>query len=175
MPNLDLDFDDSDAGKSPEQVEIARLQEELAAAQDKYIRSVAELENVQKRNAKERRDLLAYAGEKLAYDILESVDDLDRACTQGQSMAADELLKGVTLIRDSFNAALQRHGIKSEESLGQVFDPNKHEALASVPTADAESGTIIEQFKRLYHFKDKLLRPAQVVVAVAPQATEDDA
>ena len=132
---------------------------------DKYLRCAADLDNFKKRTAKERSDLIRYAGEGLALDMLEVVDNLERAIAQEASQAnADELLKGVRLIYERFVSLLDRHGIKSQESVGQEFNPALHEALATVPTNAQPPNTVIEQYRKAFYFKDKLLRPAQVVV-----------
>jgi molecular chaperone GrpE len=153
-------------------IDLAAMEEELKQSQDKYLRTAAEMENIKKRFAKERADILRYAGESLARDLLDVVDDLERACNAfdqanaTQNASSDELLKGVKLVKDRFVDVLSRHGVVANDALGEIFDPRHHEALTSVPTEDKASGTILEQFRKAYFFKDKLLRPAQVVVAV---------
>ena len=86
---------------------------------------MAELENLKKRHAKERSELIRYAGEALARDLLDVLDDLDRATAQSEDVATEELLKGVNLIRDSFQSVLGKHGIKGLDSIGTDFDPEK--------------------------------------------------
>lgn len=149
---------------------IERHQAEARENYDKYVRAVAELENVKKRNAKDRADLIRYAGEALGRDIVDVIDDLERAAAQDASVSSEELLQGLDLILKRFHEVLGRHSIVADEALGTNFDPNKHEALATVPSADHEPGVVMEQFKKAYFFKDKLLRAAQVVVS-AEQAT----
>lgn len=149
-------------------LETTKLQAEIKDLRDKYLRSVAEIENVKKRYTKERADLLRYAGEQLARDLLDVVDDLERASSQNATGEVADVLRGIQLIRDRFIGVLDRHGIKGADTVGKAFDPKEHEALTSVPTADHPPGTITEQFRRAYFFRDKLIRPAQVVVASAP-------
>ena len=132
---------------------------------DKYLRALAELENYKKRIIKERAELLKYAGEYLARDILLIVDDLERALKSTSGGATETFIEGVKLIADNLVGILKKHQIVGEESIGQLFDPQKHEAMAMVPTADHEPGFIIEEMKRMYMFKDKVLRIGQVVVA----------
>ncbi len=171
---MELESDELDPGEleseavSEKDALIAELQARVEQNRDLYLRSAAELENVQKRHAKERSEMLRYAGEQLANDLVEIVDDMERAAAQDVGVGSEELLKGIQLISDRFIATLEKHGIKGEEVVGKPFDPNLHEALATVPTADYDEGTIIEQFKKIYYFKDKLMRAAQVVVAAAP-------
>lgn len=157
--------------------EIKRLEGEIRENYDKYLRALAEGENIKKRALKDRADLLKYAGEGLARDIVEIVDDLENAVGQGGNVtnyskeSLDSVITGFRLLLEKFQSTLQRHGIKGESAVGQMLDPKKHEALATVPTADAPAGQVLNEFRKPYFFKDKLLRPGQVVVAAAlPQA-----
>jgi molecular chaperone GrpE len=169
-----LDGEEVDTQSPPEGLEaaLAASQAEAQENYDKYIRSVAEFENFKKRNAKERSDMLRYAGEHLARDLLEIVDDLARASSSEVGGTAEEIQSGVRLINERFVALLQNHQIKGEEAVGEVFDPNKHEALTTVPTTEHPEGVVIEQLRKAYFFKDKLLRPAQVVVSARPASEE---
>lgn len=144
---------------------VAELRELADQNYDKYIRAVADLENTKKRFVKERSDLIRYAGDGLAKDLLEVVDNLERALKQATPDIKEEFLAGLRMIHQSFVGVLDRHSIRGESAMGVRFDPLKHEALASVPTADVPAGTVLEEFKKAYFFKDKLLRAAQVVVA----------
>ncbi len=157
--------------------EVEGLKLAIRENYDKYLRAVAELENLKKRTIKERSDLIKYAGESLARDVVEIVDDLDRALGAENKGSMEDFLKGVNMIRDRFLSILEQHSIKSQTSLGKAFDPLIHQALASVPTADHAPGMVIQEYKKAYNFKDKLLRPGQVVVSSAPaeaEAKKDD-
>lgn len=156
---------------SGEEAKILQLEKESKESFDKYLRAVAELENFKKRNAKERSEMLRYAGEYLARDLLNIVDDLDRAISQEKLGTAEEIIEGIRLIHGGFLNVLKRHSIEAVESAGETFDPNKHEALAIVPSEDHPPGVVMEQLKKAYFFKDKLLRPAQVVVSA--ESTKD--
>lgn len=148
--------------------ELERLRAEAAENYDKYLRAVAELENYKKRALRERSDLLRYAGEHLARDLVEVVDDVERAVVQDKSVSAESLLEGIRLIGERFRSILDKHSITGVDALGKKFDPSKEEALATVPTDKCEPGMVIEQFRKAYFFKDKLLRSGQVVVSAAP-------
>lgn len=156
---------DRSAGVESSINDVDRAKAEAAENYDKYIRAVAELENYKKRALRERADVLRYAGESLARDMLEIADHLQRALAQDMEGVRDDFVKGLQLILDRFQAIMEQHQVRGESSVGTAFDPVKHEALASVPTSDHPAGTVLEEFKRAYYFKDKLLRPAQVVVA----------
>lgn len=147
---------------------IARLEAEVKENYDKYLRALAEMENTKKRALRERADLIRYAGEHLARDLLEIADNFQLAFAQDLSGVPEQFVQGFRLISDRFVEILAKFEVKPESALGTPFDPNKQQALTSVPTADHPPGTVIEEFKKAYFFKDKLLRPGQVVVSVAP-------
>ena len=142
---------------------------------DKYLRALAEFDNYKKRTIKERAELLKYSGENLARDILIIVDDLERALNSVSPAgeATEGFVDGIKLIAGNLLGVLKKHQIEGEESVGKPFDPQKHEAMATVPTADYEPGTIIEEITRLYLFKDRVLRIGQVVVAKEVPAGEE--
>ena len=133
---------------------------------DKYLRALAEFDNYKKRVVKERADMLKYSGENLARDILIIVDDLERALNSAASeTATDGFIDGIKLIANNLVGVLKKHHIEGEESIGKPFDPQKHEAMATIPTVDYEPGVIMEEITKLYLFKDKVLRVGRVVVA----------
>lgn len=145
--------------------ELAALRGEVDHFKDKYLRALAELENYKKRVAKERSDLIRYAGEHLAVDMLEVIDTLEIALKQMEGRDED-IVKGVSLIHQQILAAFNKHSISSRVTMGKVFDPSIQAALAQVPTGDYAPGVVMEEFRKPYFFRDKLLRPGQVVVAV---------
>ena len=174
-PAAEVVSDDPIAMISAEyELEIKRLQVEIRENYDKYLRALAEGENIKKRALKERAEVLKYAGEGLARDILEVIDDMENAVGQAGNVSnyskesLDSVITGFKLVFDKFKLILDRHSIKGESAVGQMLDPKRHEALAAVPTADVPPGQIINEFRKPYFFKDKLLRPGQVVVASAP-------
>ncbi len=154
------------AGKGPSELELSRG--EARENYDKFLRAAAELENFKRRAARERSDLLKYAGENLARDFLDVLDNLERALQSSQTSSGEDFVNGVKLITEQFRATFERHGVKGESALGSIFDPVKQEALASVPMGDKDPGTVLEEFRKTYFFKDKMLRPGQVVVAAKP-------
>ncbi|MFN8392199.1 MAG: nucleotide exchange factor GrpE [Bdellovibrionota bacterium] len=167
--------DPTDAAEQAAKIDeelIQRLQAEVKDNYDKYLRAVAELENYKKRALRERADILKYAGENLARDLLEIADTFQLAMANVKESVDPDFVKGVQMIFDRFVAILQQHSVRSESGLGGSFDPNKQQALASVPTTEAPPGTVLEEFKKAYFFKDKLLRPGQVVVSVQPEGSD---
>lgn len=175
----ELELEDASEGSEYEQEderdrEILELRSRLEEAQDKYLRAVAELENSKKRAAKERSELLRYAGEPLARDLLEVVDQLELAVSHESVGSVEEFLQGVNLVLERFRAILRQHQIVDESSLNQSFDPAKHEAMTTVPRDDMAPGLVTDELRKAYFYKDKLLRAAQVVVSREPDRVADD-
>lgn len=146
--------------------EIEELKSSLKDSKEKYLMALADLENYKKRASKERADLLKYQGEPILADLLEVIDNLDRALEHAdtQNASNDDIKEGVKMIHKQFLDILSKWGVKSESSVGKMFDPEKHSALSKVPSPDAKVNEIISEFKKLYYYKDKILRHAQVVV-----------
>ena len=170
----DIELESEEVVDSPEGDgdELAVAKREAAENLDKFLRTAAELENIKKRNIKERQELIKYAGENLARDMLDVADGLELALNQENKGSLEEFVKGVELIRTQLQSVLERHQIKAESLLGKDFQPEKAEALATIPTEGKKVGKILEEFKKAYHFKDKLLRPAQVVVGKEAEKEE---
>jgi len=146
---------------------ISSMEEQLKEERDRYLRAVAELENFRKRATKERSELLKYAGENLARDLLEVVDNLELAAAQKPEAGAEEVIKGVGIVLEQFVNILKKHQITFGSYQGRPFDPSVNDALALVPSSDYVAGTVIQELKKAYFFKEKLLRPGQVVVSAA--------
>ena len=158
-----------EAAAEPEADGLAELEAaraEAAANYDRYVRAVAELDNYRKRTVR----LRAEARDETLRDVLLQVapilDNLRRAL--GQETQEAELLKqGVELICGQFNDVLKGYGLAEIESVGQLFDPEVHEALAEVPDDEHAPGTIIEEMEKGYKLNDKVVRYARVVVSRA--------
>lgn len=131
--------------------------------QAKALRLQADMENFRKRQLRRADEAIAAERERLLQRVLPLVDNLDRALShEGQNDA--DLRQGVELIYRELRRMLESEGVTRLETIGQHFDPNLHEAIASVP-ADVESETIVEELEAGYMLDGKLLRPARVVVA----------
>lgn len=161
-----------DLGVEANRLEI--LEKENKENYDKYLRAIAELENFKKRATKERSELLKYAGESIVVDLLDVLDDLDRAVNIDPAKLGtpQEVIEGVRMIRGRFAAVLKKHSVEVKEAAGEKFDPLCHEALTTVSTKDHPPGTVMEQLRKAYVFKDKLIRTAQVVVSKEPENNE---
>lgn len=143
---------------------LAELQKKYDAMEDSFLRSQAEIKNIQMRNQKEQANLLKYDGQSLAKDVLPVLDNLERALA---AEATDESLKkGVQMTYDHMKHALEDHGVKEIEAQGQAFDPTIHQAVQTVAVdGDQKADTVVQVFQKGYYLKDRVLRPAMVVVA----------
>jgi molecular chaperone GrpE len=151
--------------------EIEGLKREMAGSQDKYLRALADFENFKKRSLKERADLLKYQGEQLVQDLVRVIDDLELALSfSGSAEAAADsesakFVEGIKMINKNFVDTLAKWGIRAESAVGEQFDPQKHMAISKVSVPDASPGTVVSELKKVYFYKDKILRVAEVVVA----------
>jgi molecular chaperone GrpE len=141
-----------------------RLADEKADVQDRLLRQMAEFDNFRRRTERDRVEFYQNAAAGVVRDLLPVLDDFERAL---QVKTADEnYAKGVELIYNRLSETLKKLGLEPVESLGRPFDPNLHEAIGRVESADAEDGTVIGEMQKGYNFKGKLLRPSWVQVAV---------
>jgi molecular chaperone GrpE len=165
--------EDAAPAGDPVAEKIAALEAELATAKQDILYAHADTQNVRRRLEKELTDTRAYAATAFARDILSVADNLSRALAAiPADLREDEKFKGLVVGLEATGRELDsvfgRNGISKVESVGQPLDPNKHQAMMEVPSADAEPGTIIMEMQAGYMIKDRLLRPAMVSVAKKP-------
>ena len=148
--------------------ENARLNEEKAELEDLLRRRQAEFDNFRKRAERERAELYEDATMSTVAKMLPIVDDFERAFATSQAAEGPvaEYAKGMALIHQQFLDALGKLGLKALESVGKEFDPNLHHGIQKVEVPGTEVDTVMEEYQRGYLFKEKLLRPAMVKVAV---------
>lgn len=151
---------------------LATLNEQIAALQQDLLYAQAETQNVRRRAEKEVADAHTYAVTKFARDILSVGDNLTRALAAiPEAAREDEAMKGLVAGLEATERELmsvfERHGIKRIASVGLPLDPNQHQAMVEIPSADAEPGTIVMEMAPGYMLKDRLLRAAMVGVAKA--------
>lgn len=150
------------------QAQLQARDEEIAALKDKSLRAAAELENTRRRLEREKADTAAYAMTGFARDLLAVADNLRRALDALPTASVEGVTGGIEATERELIAILGRHGINKIESDGEKLDPNRHQAMLEVPSADAEPGTIVTTLQAGWTIKDRLLRPALVSVAKAP-------
>lgn len=147
--------------------ELADLKEKNKDLEDKYLRSEAEIQNMQNRYSKERAQLIKYESQSLAKDILPAMDNLERALSvKADDDVSKQLKKGVQMTLDSLNKAMKDHGIVEIEAEGVKFDPTLHQAVQTVAAEnDDQKDHVVQVLQKGYQYKDRTLRPAMVVVA----------
>ena len=160
--------------------ELADAQKEIADLRDRMLRAAAENENFKKRVERDRLASLKYAGETIFREILPVVDNLERAIDQGVVEGVDaeknlvSLLEGVQLTLKSVVATLAKFEVKIIESVGKPFDPKHQEALTMAESDSVPANHVVTEFEKGYYYKDKLLRPAKVVVSSGKKDDESD-
>ena len=148
---------------------LQALAEESNAAKDQALRAQAELENYRKRMQRELAEERKYAALAIVRDLLPGLDNLQRAIDAGESVEdLSAMLQGVEMVAEQFRETLARHGTTVIEAVGQPFDPNKHEAIQQMPSADHPPMTVIDEVERGYELHDRVIRPSKVIVSVAP-------
>lgn len=154
--------------------EAAARAREAAEVQDRYLRTLADFDNYRRRMTREREDWRRQAQEELLREILPALDNFDRAlAAEPAPTGASGFRAGVELIHRDFLKALERLGVRSFTALGEPFDPQRHEAVARVERADVTGQTVVAETQRGYLIQERVLRPAQVVVAVPAPAGSD--
>lgn len=141
------------------------LKKELEASKDDYLRLRAEFQNLRKRFAREKEEIVLHANEKLIESILPILDDFERSLSTSEKDSLENFRNGVELIHTNFVATLEKEGVKPINAVGEEFDPNIHDALMIAEKEGVASGTIIEEVNKGYYYKDKVLRHSKVIVA----------
>ena len=150
------------------------LRNDLEQAKQETLYAKAETQNVRRRMEKDVADARAYAATGFARDILSVADNLERGLAAiPEELRADDKFKGLVAGLEATGrelaAIFQRQGITRIAAMGLPLDPNRHQAMLEVPSADAEPGTIVQEMQAGYTIKDRLLRPALVGVAKKPE------
>ncbi len=154
----------------PESDPETQLKAERDDLYDRLLRKQAEFDNYKKRVERERSDFAQFASAELMRELLNAMDSFDRAIhtANSDSAANDNMLRGLDLIYKQFQDTLTRFGLKAIEAKGQVFDPNLHQAVSTIPTDDVPENTVVDELRKGYTLNSRLLRAAMVSVAVKP-------
>jgi len=150
----------------PGESEVEKTRLELEEQKDKFVRKVAEFENFKRRNAKERIELIQTAGREVITDLLDVLDDCDRAQKQIEnSEDIKEIKEGVLLVFNKLRNTLAARGLKPMETIHQEFNPDLHDAITEIPAPTPDlKGKIIDEVVKGYYLNDKIIRHAKVVV-----------
>ncbi|QPJ66274.1 MAG: nucleotide exchange factor GrpE [Candidatus Nitrohelix vancouverensis] len=161
-----------------EQDAVAELQKQLDEKEAELVelrgvalRVKADGENYKKRLDKEKADLSKFANERLLKELLTIHDNLDRALN-APNISIESLREGVEMILKEFEKFMEKQNVEPMESVGKPFDPNIHEVLSQIESADHEDNHVIQEHARGYYLQGRVLRPAQVVISKAPAKAE---
>jgi molecular chaperone GrpE len=136
---------------------------------DRFLRATADFENFKKRSEREKLDRIKFANEELMKELLPIVDNLERALASSEKTKDnDAIKKGIEIVLDQFLKTLKKFGLSGYASIGEKFDPNRHEAVEQVESTEHETNTIIDEFQKGYFLNERLLRPALVAVTKHP-------
>jgi molecular chaperone GrpE len=164
--DTDSFFSDNDPRAAS--TDAAALTAERDDLKDRLLRMTAEFDNYRKRVERERRELSEAAAADLIRDLLPIIDDLERAIAAAAGTTSDSaLVKGIELTHRQLIEQLKRRGVESVSSVGQMFNPEMHEAVGSVPANGRPEGEVVAEFRKGYRAGGRLLRPAMVQVAKA--------
>lgn len=151
----------------------AKLEQEKTDNWNRYLRATADVENVRKRGRRDAEDARVQARSKVLKEMLPVIDNLERALEHAERGGAESgadggIIEGVKLVMRQFSQALDRCEVSEVEAVGKPFDPNVHEAISQIETADHPSGTVVQALQKGYKIGARLLRPSLVVVAKTP-------
>ncbi|MBB3931040.1 molecular chaperone GrpE [Kaistia hirudinis] len=153
---------------------IAALEAEATELKDRVLRTMAEMENLRRRTERQVAETRQYAIAAFAREMLTAADNLERAIqavpddARKTSEALGTLIEGVEMTERELHNSLEKHGVKKIEPVGQKFDPNLHQAIFEVPTADHAAGIVVQVMQPGYVIGERVLRPAMVGVAKGP-------
>ena len=157
------------------QEDLEKKEEEIKALNDKVLRAHAEFENFKKRVTKEKSDLMKYANEEFAKEMLRTIDSLELALDHArEDNQSASITEGIEIILKQLLQSLDRFGVKGFNAVGEPFDPTRHEAVVQVESAEHEPDTVVSEAQKGYFLRDRLLRPALVTVSKIPHDEEDE-
>jgi molecular chaperone GrpE len=153
---------------------VAELKAQAAKAKEHYdqlLRTTADFDNFRKRAARERQEAVKFANESLLQKLIPALDNFDMAIAAAAGAkegAAQSLQTGVNMILSQLRSALTESGLEEIDATGKAFDPNFHEAVSQQETNDVPEGHVVQQLRKGYRLRERLLRPATVIVARKP-------
>lgn len=150
--------------------EVEQLQAQVSDAEKRVLMAHADLENYRKRTRRDMQDQMKYASLRLMSELLESVDNLQRAVeSYQQDPNGDGLAQGVAMVSTQISKVLEDHGCKKINAVGEPFDPNLHQALQMQASKDHPANTVMQDLRTGFQLHDRLIRPAQVFVSTGPE------
>jgi molecular chaperone GrpE len=168
-------FDPETADGEAPLAKYRELEAELSEAQEQVLRTAADAENFKKRLQREKEEQTRYANESFMRELLTVIDNLERALEHsGTEASQGGLVEGLTLTLKGFLDTLARFGCTQVEAIGKPFDPNFHEAVSQEESADHEPNTVLKELQKGYMLKERLLRPAMVLVSKLSSQQDTD-
>ncbi len=153
--------------EEPQEDELTQLEQALQEKEEQVLRLSAEIANIQRRHKTEVQNAAKYRSQSLATQMLSSIDNLERALAiEADDEASENMKRGIQMVLESMQHAFKEEGIEEINPKGEIFDPNFHQSVSSVPLEEGqEANTVVEVYQKGYVLKDRVLRPAMVVVA----------
>ncbi|CAN5585333.1 nucleotide exchange factor GrpE [soil metagenome] len=146
--------------------EVETLKSEVATLKDAVLRARAEMDNYRKRMAREKEEAIRYSNVALLESLIPIVDNFELGLEAAKNATdASGIVMGLGMVRKQLEDFLRSHGVETLDATGQPFDPNLHEAVGHEAHAEVEEGKVISQLRKGYKLKDRLIRPATVVVS----------
>jgi len=157
-----------------EEIDLPVVEEEVNDYKQKYLRLLADMENMRKRMQKEKQEMTRFAVDNVMQDLILPIDNLENAlrCTGQMSEETRNWAIGFEMILGQFKSLLSEQGIVSFDSKGALFDPHLHEAVEVEETEEQDEGVVLQEFVRGYRSGDRILRPARVKVSKKPNLQE---
>ena len=155
---------------------VDTIEDKLIHAEDKILRTLAEMENQRRRFEKERQEAFEFGGFNFAKESLVLLDNIDRATTSFKNdeniknnESLDKILDGIEIVKKDLISIFKKNGIEPINCINKKFDPNFHQAMLEVDNNEKENGTIVQEIQRGYMMKNRLLRPSLVAVTKKSQ------
>jgi len=167
-----LEENEEEVHSGPKNLKEAQAQ--IDELDDRLLRLTAEYDNFRKRSQREKNESRQFANQHLLEKQLPVLDNFEMALTAAEN--TDPAIRdGVQMIYDQFLSVLKEAGVEGIDAGGELFDPNIHEAISQKETTEVEEGTVVQQVQRGYKLNDRLVRPARVIVAKAPESVSESA
>lgn len=166
LPPVDMQEEETDA-----EAQVSAVLAELNTVKDQLLRTVADFDNYRKRVARDQERMRQTAAESLVRDLLPVLDNLERALEHAD--ASEGIAQGLEMILTQFRNTLTQHGVQAIPAVGVVFDPNIHEALMEMESADIPAGHVAQEFQKGYWLGSRVLRPGKVAVSKGAGGAED--
>lgn len=164
--------DEETPDAAPEAAAAPETSDEAAKFRDLALRTAADFDNYRKRAARDKEDAIRYANTALLEDLLPVIDNFELGLAAARSAeGADAILQGLDMVSRQFRDFLASAGVEEIATDGATFDPNLMEAVGHEPDPSAPEGSVLRQTRRGYKLRDRLLRPASVVVSKGPEAS----